>query len=85
MKTASHLKILINSTSVLSGLALYFLLVKQFLFALIIGIFTMIYGNLYGSYITKRVKKELPSMLMSLFVSKEDEAKTLNTLLEMKK
>ena len=85
MKVGTHIKILINSLATLSGLIFYFVIARFYLFALILGIATAIYGNFYGSYIAKRMKKELPEILISLFVSKREEEKTLNIIEEMSK
>ena len=84
MKVGMHLKILINTISILSGTALYFLVVHQFTMALIVGIVSAVYGNVYGSYISKRAVREIPNMIMSFFVTKKEKEKTLNILQELK-
>ena len=80
MRIGTHIKIMINSLSFLSGLIFYFIMANIPLLALVTGIVTGIYGNWYGYFITKRVKKELPMVLLSLFVSKEEKKKTLDLL-----
>ena len=75
---------MINTLSLLSGTSLYYLIIHRFEVALAVGIASAVYGNFYGAYIVKRAKKELPTMLMSMFVQPEDREKTLNILKEMK-
>ncbi len=66
MKAGTHLIILGNVLPLIASISFYFLLIGRYEHALITGIIGAIYGNLHTRYIIKKVKREIPQIVMSM-------------------